>query len=83
MHLDLAYGSAMRTAPGRGARPEQESTDDYLIGDLSVERRLGTQWSLFARVRNLGDEVYRAALRPAGARPGLPRTLLLGGTWQF
>lgn len=29
-------------------------------------------------VRNVTDEVYAAARRPAGIRPGLPRTILVG-----
>jgi len=34
-------------------------------------------------VRNLGDVTYVAARRPAGLRPGLPRTALVGIEWAW
>ncbi len=82
-HLSLSYASAMRTEPGRGPLVEASSTGEHALVDLSLERRLGADWRLFARVRNLADETYVVALRPAGARPGLPRTVMVGATWRF
>ena len=38
---------------------------------------------LFVQVRNLFDEAYVAALRPAGLRPGLGRTVLAGVNLDF
>ena len=38
---------------------------------------------LFVQVRNLTDEVYVAARRPAGLRPGIGRTTLAGVAWDF
>lgn len=46
-------------------------------------------WSLtpklaaYLKVDNLFDETYVAARRPAGSRPGLPRTAYLGVTWSL
>jgi Fe(3+) dicitrate transport protein len=34
--------------------------------------------TLFIGIQNLTDATYVVARRPAGARPGLPRTLLAG-----
>jgi Fe(3+) dicitrate transport protein len=34
-------------------------------------------------VRNVTDEAFIVARRPAGVRPGMPRTLLLGVRWDF
>ena len=34
-------------------------------------------------VRNLTDEVYRVARRPAGTRPGLSRSVMGGVNWNF
>ena len=39
--------------------------------------------SLFASVQNLTDEEYNVAFRPAGARPGAPRTILAGVKLEF
>ena len=46
--------------------------------DASGRLRLSQETSLFVSVKNLTDEVYVVARRPAGARPGLPR-MVLGG----
>jgi len=82
-HLDLAWVDAMRTSAGRGPISVGEGTDAHLLVDLAAEVRLAAGLSAFAQVRNLGDEVYVAARRPAGARPGLPRTALVGLSWDF
>ena len=39
---------------------------------------LAGRYRIYLQVRNLTDEVYVAARRPYGLRPGLPRTALLG-----
>jgi Fe(3+) dicitrate transport protein len=68
----------MRTTAGQGTVPESESIEDHLVFDASGELRFGTHYRAFVQVRNLTDEVYLAARRPAGLRPGLPRTMLVG-----
>ena len=39
--------------------------------------------SLFASVTNLTDQDYNVAFRPAGARPGAPRSWLAGVRFAF
>jgi Fe(3+) dicitrate transport protein len=73
----------MRTKVGQGAVPESESIEDHLVFDGSGEYRFRQRYRAFVQVRNLTDEVYVAARRPAGLRPGLPRTLLTGLGVQF
>ena len=68
----------MRTTAGQGAIPLQERVEDHLVFDLSSEYRFRERYSVFLQVRNVTDEVYLAARRPAGLRPGLPRTALVG-----
>jgi Fe(3+) dicitrate transport protein len=42
-----------------------------------------SQLSTYVKVDNLFDETYIAARRPAGVRPGLPRTAYLGLTYRL
>ena len=51
--------------------------------DLRGEFDLGGRTSLFASIQNLTDEEYNVAFRPAGARPGAPRTVLAGFSIAF
>ena len=82
-HLDLIWVDQMRTTAGRGPIAAGEGTDAHLLLDLAAEYRFGSGLAAFVQVRNLTDEVYVAARRPAGARPGLPRTALIGLSWDF
>ena len=81
--LNLAYVDAMRTTPGQGSILKSESTDANLVVDLSVGYRFTNNLALCLQARNLLDEVSVVARRPAGARPGLPRTILLGIDWSL
>ncbi|MCP3980696.1 MAG: TonB-dependent receptor [bacterium] len=80
---NLWHLGEMRTVAGQGPLPELESTDSRLLLDLSVGYRFGRDLRLFAEVRNVTDEAYVAARRPAGARPGIDRTALIGVSLQF
>ncbi len=80
---DVTYQDRMRTVAGQGPIPEPESTDDHVLFDLSAGRSLTRDLRLFVQIRNLTDETYVAARRPAGARPGLSRTALVGLAFDF
>lgn len=74
-----AFGaSAMRTEAGQGETPASESTDSYVVLSLMAEYGLPWNGTLYLGIQNLLDESYIVARRPAGARPGLPRTLMAG-----
>lgn len=81
--LSLAYGSTMRTTADQGRIHQSESTDEFLTVDVSLDYQLPHGMKAFAQVRNLGDDIYIVARRPAGVRPGLPRTALIGLEWSF
>lgn len=72
--------SAMRTRAGQDPVVDLESTDRHLILNLQGEYTLPTAGgvAVHAGVQNVADHRYVAARRPAGALPGLPRTLFIG-----
>ena len=79
--LETNYVSQMRIKAGRGPIPVLQATDAHLTFGLSGEYDLTAEEkgvTLFLTVRNLTDQEYIVARRPAGARPGLPRTLMGG-----
>ena len=81
--LNLSYGDAVRTSAGHGPIDESESTDEFLTFDLTLDHQLPHGVKAFAQIRNLSDETYIVARRPAGVRPGLPRSVLFGVEWSF
>ncbi|MEE8277792.1 MAG: TonB-dependent receptor [Thermoanaerobaculia bacterium] len=83
LYFDLSYSDEMRTRAGQGPIPSQTAIEDFVVVDLSVNYRILSKLKAFAQVRNLNDETYLVARRPAGARPGLPRTVLFGVSWDF
>ncbi|HWV56527.1 MAG TPA: TonB-dependent receptor [Longimicrobiales bacterium] len=79
--LTATYTSAARTAAGQGEILEEESTDAFFVLGANAEYALpigGTSASIYAGVENLANSEYVVARRPAGLRPGLPRTLQIG-----
>ena len=80
VNLAANYVSEMRTVAGRGPIPANQGTDDFLVFGLSAQYAVAPWSTFFAGVQNLTDQRYIVARRPAGARPGLPRTVLAGVT---
>lgn len=78
IELTADHLSVARTQAGRGAIPPGQGTDDYTIWSVSSEYTLSPWATLFAGVQNITAAEYVVARRPAGARPGLPRTALAG-----
>lgn len=78
--VDLAGNvvAPMRTEAGQGAIPETSRIDPRFVLDASAEFAATSQFSVFGRVHNLTDATYVVARRPAGLRPGLPRTVAIG-----
>ena len=83
LFVDLSWVDEMRTSAGSGPIPAGSGTDSHFLLDLASRVRLFGALDLLAQVRNVTDEVYVAARRPAGARPGLPRTAMVGLSWEF
>jgi Fe(3+) dicitrate transport protein len=82
-YATLNFTDEMLTEPGQGDIPATQRTDDYLTLDLSGEVAVWGNLRATAQLRNATGETYIVARRPAGVRPGMPRTLLLGVRWVF
>lgn len=76
--LAVDAASAMRTHAGQEPIPPGEGTDAFGVWSAVVEYAVTPGARLQLGVENLTDEAYVVARRPAGARPGLPRTFLAG-----
>jgi Fe(3+) dicitrate transport protein len=81
--LDANYTSDVRAHAGSGAIPAAELIEARWVLDLAADYRPSERYRLFVQVRNLADEIYVAARRPHGLRPGLPRTLIGGVQIDF
>lgn len=77
-HVAINYVGKRRTIAGEGAFDPGTTIDSSVVWDLSGAWEITSQLSLYVKVDNLFDETYIAARRPAGVRPGLPRTAYLG-----
>lgn len=82
-YLMVNYVDETRSAAGSGAIAPTDRIDSRTLLDLSGEFDVTGWAALFASVKNLTDEEYNVAWRPAGARPGMPRTWLAGVKFKF
>jgi Fe(3+) dicitrate transport protein len=82
LYVDAYYADAMPTVAG-GVGLESKRTDSYFVTDLTGEYELAKGTKLYATVQNLFDNEYIVARRPAGARPGMPRTVFAGLKFNF
>ena len=78
IELKARYVDAMPTFAGSADRASGSRTDNYVVFDASAEVPLTKNAKFFVDVLNIFDNDYIVARRPAGARPGLPFTVLAG-----
>ncbi len=78
VNLSSKYVSDMRTVAGQNEIPSNQLIGAQFIVDLSSNYFINKNISIFGSIRNITDEVYLVARRPAGLRPGLPRSFMLG-----
>jgi len=83
LSLSGKYLSEMRTEPGQGEIPENERIPSSLILDASLSILVHKNVSFVANAVNLTDSKYLVSRRPAGLRPGLPRSLNIGVKARF
>jgi len=78
LYLNGRYVSPMRTQAGQGSIEKSASTDASLLFDLTAQVNVAPNAGLYFKVTNLTNQTYVVARRPAGVRPGLPRTVSAG-----
>ncbi|MEJ2274765.1 MAG: TonB-dependent receptor [Woeseiaceae bacterium] len=83
VNLAANFVGDMRTTAGQGAFLPEESVDSHVIVDFIASYSLTENLATYVKVDNVLDEIYVAARRPAGVRPGLPRTAYLGLTYRL
>ena len=83
INFSTKYMDEMRTVAGQGDILPGFKTDRYLVLDLSSEYSLSREVSLFGSIKNITNQSYIVARRPAGLRPGLPRSFTIGMKAQF
>ena len=76
--ISMNASGAMRTEAGFGPVPVGQGTDSFVVFNASGEVQVGGHGALFAGLQNLTNQIYSVARRPAGQRPGLPRSLVAG-----
>jgi len=83
VNVGASYIGDLRTTAGQGAFIDSESIDAHVVWDVIAAWDFTPNLSTYLKVDNLFDETYIAARRPAGVRPGLPRTAYLGLTYRL
>ena len=83
VNLAANFVGKMRSKAGQGAFLPEESIDSHVIVDFVAAWSLSQNLATYVKVDNLLDETYVAARRPAGVRPGLPRTAYIGITYRL
>ncbi len=82
LSLDGNFNDTMRTTAGRGPIVDGTGIPRRWTFDLAAERSIGS-YRVFAQLRNVVDETYLTARRPAGLRPGMSRSLVVGAKVDF
>ncbi len=80
VNVAASYVGRMRAVAGQGFFEPQSSIDSHVVWDFMARWNWSDSISTYLKVDNLFDETYIASRRPAGVRPGLERTALLGVT---
>ncbi len=81
INLAASYTGKMRTKAGQGEFTPTETIDSHLVWDILASWQISPSFRTYFKVDNLLNDIYIAARRPAGVRPGLGRTAYLGITF--
>lgn len=81
--VTVSWVDEVRTVAGQGDIPAAERVESHAVADASAWYAVTDQVRARVQVRNLTDETYAVARRPAGLRPGAPRAVLFGLAVDF
>mgnify|MGYP000485312715 CR=1 FL=1 len=79
----MSWVDEARASAGQGPIAADERIEDRVVVDLSGHVNVGENVRLTASVQNAFDETYAVSRAPAGLRPGLPRTAMIGLTLDY
>ncbi len=77
-NLSANYASEVRALAGQGGIPGNQLIDAHWVLDAIANYKVNENVSAYVKIDNLLDEVYLAARRPAGIRPGMDRQISVG-----
>ncbi len=83
LFLSLNHVGAVRNRAGAGPIEASQRVDAHTVIDLAGHYDLTDYLEFFLSVQNLGNQTYSVARRPAGLRPGKPRTAIGGLALTF
>lgn len=83
VNLAANFVGKMRSKAGQGAFLPGETVGSHVVVDLVGAFSIRPNLATYVKVDNVLDETYIAARRPAGVRPGLPRTAYIGLTYRY
>ncbi|MDH4254913.1 MAG: TonB-dependent receptor [Gammaproteobacteria bacterium] len=83
VNFSANYDGRTRTVAGQGPYVPSETVESHTVFDLVGRWHFTDSLSAYVKVDNLFDEVYVAARRPAGLRPGLDRTAYVGISYRL
>lgn len=77
------YVSAMRVVAGQDRLTSENSIDGRWLANLNIRYRTSTNVTLTLQLQNALNNKYAVANRPAGLRPGKPRSFTVGISASF
>lgn len=80
--LQASYTAAMRTQAGK-IKNEALQTDALLNMDLNTTYIWNQRLSMYINVLNMTGQTALVATRPAGLRPNMPRSMLIGLQYRW
>lgn len=81
--LNANYMDKMKTTAGQGELSEDQVVEERLLFSINVNYSLSQHSNISMGIHNLSNRKYAVASRPAGWRPGAPRTIVLGLEARF
>ena len=81
--VNYSFKSNLRTKPGIEMNNIKELIKSFGIINTALNYNINNNISFHLAIRNLTNNVYSVSRRPAGLRPGLPRTFTGGIKFDF